>query len=73
MALNFNSDEQSWPSKGKCVTIDHYLFDELWNTGDKKMPVDFKLEEVEGEMVDENETGEEQKETEIEEEKKETE
>lgn len=25
--------------KGKAVLVEHFLFDELWNLGDKKAPV----------------------------------
>lgn len=38
MAANFDSTEQDWQSKGKCVIIEHHIFDELWNMGDKKIP-----------------------------------
>jgi len=38
MVANFNSDEMEWQTKGKCVQIEHHLFDELWNMGDKKIP-----------------------------------
>jgi hypothetical protein len=43
MLNNFDSDEQSWPSKGKCLQIEHNLFDELWNFGDRKMPTEVKF------------------------------
>ena len=38
MTQNFDSDHMEWQKKGKCVQIDHHLFDELWNMGDKKIP-----------------------------------
>jgi predicted ribosome-associated RNA-binding protein Tma20 len=29
---------QGLPQKGKAVFIDHYLYDELWNMGSRKIP-----------------------------------
>jgi translation initiation factor 1 (eIF-1/SUI1) len=55
MAGNFNSDEQEWQSKGKCVIIEHHIFDELWNIGDKRIPEGTELETEDG-----DEDGEEQ-------------
>ena len=45
MAANFSSEEQDWQSKGKCVQIEHHIFDELWNMGTKKIPEGVNLHE----------------------------
>jgi predicted ribosome-associated RNA-binding protein Tma20 len=33
--------------KGKAVQVEHYLYDELWNMGPKKIPDEIKLAEPE--------------------------
>ena len=45
MTSNFNSDEEEWKTKGKCVNVEHHIFDELWNMGDKKIPEGVELDE----------------------------
>ena len=41
---------QGLPKKGKAVFIDHYLFDELWNMGSRKIPQEFLIKaEITGE------------------------
>jgi predicted ribosome-associated RNA-binding protein Tma20 len=32
---------EALPKKGKAVQVDHYLFDELWNMGSRKIPQEF--------------------------------
>lgn len=34
---------QGLPKKGKAVFIDHYLYDELWNMGSRKIPQEFTI------------------------------
>lgn len=34
--------------KGKAVGVQHYLFDELWNMGPKKIPEQIRLNKQEG-------------------------
>lgn len=46
------------PKKGKAVQVEHHLFDELWNSGSRKMPTEVKITNTEGQ---EEENGEEQK------------
>ena len=29
--------------KGKAVAVEHFLFDELWNSGNRKMPAEVQL------------------------------
>jgi ribosomal protein L31E len=29
--------------KGKAVQVEHYLYDELWNSGPKKIPEEIKV------------------------------
>ena len=31
-------EDREVPRKGKAVTVDHSLFDELWNMGSRKLP-----------------------------------
>lgn len=31
-------EDREVPKKGKAVAVDHYLFDELWNMGSRKLP-----------------------------------
>ena len=49
-------EDREVPKKGKAVIVEHYLFDELWNMGSRKLPdaVQLKLEE------EENQDGEEE-------------
>lgn len=42
--------------KGKAVQVEHYLYDELWNLGPKKIPDEIKLTKVEGDFVEPAET-----------------
>ena len=53
-------EDREVPRKGKAVTIEHNLFDELWNMGNRNLPqeVQLKLEE-EGEEVAGNQDGNE--------------
>jgi ribosomal protein L31E len=44
-------EDREVPKKGKAVTIDHNLFDELWNMGNRKLPEEVMVrveEEEEG-------------------------
>jgi ribosomal protein L31E len=34
--------------KGRAVEVAHYLYDELWNMGPKKIPAEIKVTKVEG-------------------------
>ena len=49
-------DDREVPKKGKAVIVEHYLFDELWNMGSRKLPDQVQLK-LEGE---ENQDGEEE-------------
>jgi hypothetical protein len=35
------------PKKGKAVEVVHYLLDELWNMGDRKLPKEINLQNEE--------------------------
>ena len=45
--------------KGKAVMVDHFLFDELWNSGNRKMPAEVQIK---GEEPSQNDKAEEEKE-----------
>ena len=49
------------PKKGKAVAVDHYLFDELWNLGSRKIPQGFQIKAEIKEPGDENNEEEEKK------------
>lgn len=36
--VNEETGRQATNKKGKAVAVEHYLFDTLWNSGDRKMP-----------------------------------
>ena len=42
--VDAETGRQKLSRKGKAVEIEHFLFDELWNSGDKKMPTGVEME-----------------------------
>lgn len=42
--INNAEPRQGLPQTGKAVFIDHYLFDELWNMGSRKIPTEFQIQ-----------------------------
>jgi len=47
--------------KGRAVEVAHYLYDELWNMGPKKIPAEIKVTKVEGGVTIATEQEEESK------------
>ena len=57
MAQNWQAaegEDREVPKKGKAVAVDHYLFDELWNMGSRKLPEEIMIK-VEDEAEPERE------------------
>ena len=59
------------PKKGKAALVEHYLFDELWNMGSRKIPQGFQIKaDIKEEGADPEEEEKKQEEDQDEEEEK---
>lgn len=68
--VDAETGRQNLSRKGKAVEVEHFLFDELWNAGDRKMPTGVAIEQPAQETEATADGEEEKKQGEVEEEEK---